>query len=402
VAEELKERRVGEIRTYATHFCGLGGACWGLEQAGLECRLAIDYLDYAVKCRLNNLGHEALCMDINEHDPGPKDAADLLWTSPPCQTFSSCSREWVYENKDDRRNNLFLNSIRYLDKAKPRFVVMENVPGLETHGVNHEGSGTLDTMIGYMKRAGYHVEWNTLDPKDFGLPQGRQRVFVVGSRDGEKGLIPAEPMLPSMATFGSIMERGSEALAWGKCTYETALNKVRRLAKKHGSFGLTVVADDDVAGLVNSPPAVTFPAVERQPAIRARYQLDDMITYVRAIAGRASTCLPTITCGWGGGATRKKVAILDEAGGRFFLRHPSVREGARAQGFPESWSFPENDSKAWTLVGNAVASPVAKAIASHLVAISRGERPRSKLGLFGRHPAYAHGIGKGAPSQVFV
>ena len=88
---------------------------------------------------------------------------------------------------------------------------------------------------------------------------------------------------------------------------------------------------------------------------------------------------PTLTCGFGGGPTRKKCAVLDKTvSGVPFLRDISVREGAKLQGFPEEWVFPENKTEAWTLIGNAVALPVAKAIATHLIAISEGGNPPAK------------------------
>lgn len=336
---------MGRIRTYATQFCGVGGACGGLHAAGLECRMAIDYLDYAIEYREKNLGHAGLCIDItryDEHASGDH-AADLLWTSPPCQTYST-AREGEDDIKDGR-NTLFEASVKYVERYKPRFFILENVMGLHEHAHDKEGNGTLASFRKAFKDVGYHVEWNVLNAIYFGVPQSRPRIFIVGSLNGEKNLIPAHPSA-KMASFGDIMERGRENLAWGETTYATAFEKIQRTG-----VGITVVEEKD-----RKPP-------------RGKDRLPRDV-------------LPTLTCGFGGGPTRKKCAVLDRtASGVPFLRDVSVREGARAQGFPDEWIFPDNSTMAWTLVGNAVALPVAKAIAEHLIAISEGKSPRAKESL---------------------
>jgi DNA (cytosine-5)-methyltransferase 1 len=201
-----------------------------------------------------------------------------------------------------------------------------------------------------MRRAfeelGYHTDWNVLNSADFGLPQKRERVFIVASRYGQTGLIPLEPDLPKKS-LGDISEKGVLTSAWGAETYVTAFNKVTKLAIKNGQFGINILGPDDV--------------------------------------------LPTVTCAWGGGATRKKVGILDETpDGVAFLRHPTVREGARAQGFPESWVFPSSRTQAWTLIGNAVSSPVSKAIIEHLKSVEAGEHPRCKTAIPDNAPKYVN------------
>jgi DNA (cytosine-5)-methyltransferase 1 len=349
-----------EIKTYANHFCGCGGACYGLEQAGLECMFAIDYLDVAVEYRKKNLGHQAELGDITQYVHKKSDAADLLWTSPPCQTFSTSAREQAVAkkklNQKDKRDALFLTSLEYCIEFKPKFFVLENVMGLLTHNADGFGGGTLQNMIAAFSGIGYDVEWNVLKSTDFGLPQKRERVFIIGARKELKlsGLIPndgSDPMgFPTRTppTFGTIMQKGIREKAWGHPTYRTALAKAKRTG-----IDITVVMPEDL--------------------------------------------LPTITCGWGGGATRKKVAIADIVkewnphpslgpGAHIseptsqtpFLRHPTVLEGARAQGFPDSWEWPDSETNAWTLIGNAVSSPVSKAIGEHLIALSRGERPKAK------------------------
>jgi DNA-cytosine methyltransferase len=331
------------IKTYATHFCGVGGACAGLHQAGLECKLAIDYVDFIVKARLKNTGHQALCMNVADYEPKDEHAADFFWTSPPCQTFSTAARDDyfkainAYEKndlsllekmKEDARHNLFMASVNYVKWFMPKFVVLENVMGLLTHDdVTGQNSGTFSKMMRTFSNLGYNVEWDVLNSLEYGLCQDRDRVFIVCSRDGHKGLIPMPTTPLKDARFGSIMDRYTTDGAWAGSTYQTAVEKVKRT-----NVEITVVTPDDV--------------------------------------------LPTITCGWGGGPTRKKVAILDSTKkGLHFLRNPTVAEGARAQGFPKEWTYPDNLTQAWTLIGNAVSSPVARALAEHLIALDKGERP---------------------------
>jgi DNA (cytosine-5)-methyltransferase 1 len=326
------------IKTYATHFCGIGGACLGLEKAGLECRFATDWLDSAVEYREANIGHRAVLADICDVVLEDWMAADLFWTSPPCQTYSNSSREFVVKNqeeyKKDKRNNLFLNSVDYIRKFRPRFVVFENVMGLLTHESDGTPGGTFCRVREAIASLGYHVEWNVLDSLLFGLPQERERVFLAASRDGETGLLPADPSLPKAPRFGDVMQHGVTSKAWGGQTYKTAYKKVERVAKNCGAFRIRIILPQDV--------------------------------------------LPTITCGWGGGATRKKVAIVDEVGGVPFLRHPTILEGARAQGFPDGWKLPGSETEAWKLIGNAVSPPVAKAIARHIMKVAVGENPTPK------------------------
>lgn len=336
---------MGKIRTYANHFCGVGGACWGLHQAGLECRLAIDYLPIAIEYREKNLGHKGVCMDISEYKKDDAHAADLLWTSPPCQTFSS-ARDGA-DDPTDVRNHLYMASVYYAKEFKPRFFVLENVVGILSHDSDGKGGGTLARFRKAFSDLGYNVEWNILNARHFGVPQSRPRVFIVGSLTGESGLIPAHPDIPR-ASFGDVMEHNMEDLAWGSSTYATAMEKIQRTG-----IGITVVEGKD-----------------RKPKRGVRDN------------GLPRDMLPTLTCGFGGGPTRKKCCVLDKTkSGVPFLRDPSVREGARAQGFPDSWVFPDNFGDGWKLVGNAVASPVSKAIAEHLIAISEGKSPPSKEAL---------------------
>ena len=314
----------------------------------MKCVLAIDsdHDGPAIETREENLGHKGLLIDIVDYETNhvsDSHKADLLWTSPPCQSFSSSARDASKKRAADRqqdiRDNLFLASVFYVERFRPRFVVLENVMGLLSHVSNGKRGETFAEMRRSFSSLGYHVEFNVLNALNFGLPQMRERVFIVASRDGEKGLIPPEPVPKVMPRFGDIKIENLQRGVWSPATYKTAFSKVRE-----GRGNMTLVADDDV--------------------------------------------LPTVTCAWGGGATRKRVGIIDRhpcsmfdgCGAEHFsyIRHPDIIEGARAQGFPMEWTYPELESLAWNLIGNAVPPPMARAIALHLRKVARGETPPYK------------------------
>lgn len=340
---------MSELKTYTSHFCGVGGACLGLHQAGLKCVRAIDFWQPALDTReLNLKDGVGVCSDISKYEFTTADVADVLWTSPVCQTFSISSREQygTPDTMDDTRNDLYYYSLQYLIKFKPKYFILENVVGLLTHDIDYEGGGTLSKWIREFRYAGYNVEWNVVDSLDFGLPQNRERVILVGSRDGNKGLIPKNPKLKKKPCFGDIRDNRTgicEQAAWGGQTYKTAFAKVARTG-----VPMRIITDEDI--------------------------------------------LPTVTCGWGGGATRKKVGIVDDTllnqhegyhpdSVMAFLRHPTVLEGSRAQGFPDTWEWPANPQDAWRMVGNAVSPPVAKALIEHLKLVEAGEKPPARKAL---------------------
>lgn len=342
-----------ELKTYATHFCGFGGACLGIHMAGLECVFAVDsdHDGPAVETREKNLGHLAVRADITDYQFPQSAACDLLWSSPPCQTFSTSAREQSNKNPDDERNWLFLQTVRFAKQFKPAFVVVENVTGLMTHKTDEKS--TVLKMKKAFEDIGYgNVEWNVLNAYNFGLPQERERFFIVASLDGSiKGLFPEIPKLSVFPKFGDIFEPNSPQTCWAGPTYATALGKVERLQEKHGSFKIKAVGPEDT--------------------------------------------LPTVTCGWGGGATRKKVGIIDSwmtpKGEVIYLRHPTLLEGLRAQGFPDAWlgNLPKSVSDSWNLIGNAVPAPLSKAIVEHLKLKAIGKNPLS-MGRF---------VAKRAPSD---
>ena len=101
---------------------------------------------------------------------------DLLCAGFPCQAFSIAGKR---EGFADARGTLFFEIARLLKAKRPQYFILENVPGL----LSHDKGRTFCTILSTLSQLGYHVEWKVLNSKDFGVPQARKRVYIVGYLD---------------------------------------------------------------------------------------------------------------------------------------------------------------------------------------------------------------------------
>lgn len=167
-------------------FCGCGGLDYGAEQAGFEIVKAFDTDLDAVSSYNTNLQSKAELLDLNQVDPDimPKNI-DLLLGGPPCQGFSTAGSK----RKDDPRNKLWQTYLQILVKTKPKFFVIENVPGF----LKKVYPQFLKALNSSAPNA-YHCETKVLYTQFYGVPQRRHRLFVVGARkDVHQGSIWPKP-----------------------------------------------------------------------------------------------------------------------------------------------------------------------------------------------------------------
>ena len=116
------------------------------------------------------------CSDAREADPNTMPEFDLLCGGFPCQAFSLAGHRRGF---DDPRGTLFFELARLAEARHPPYLLFENVPGLLSHDSGRTFAAVLDTL----DRLGYSVEWQVLNSKDFGVPQSRRRVYLVGTLD---------------------------------------------------------------------------------------------------------------------------------------------------------------------------------------------------------------------------
>lgn len=160
-------------------FSGIGGFREGLTRAGDfvcvgHCELD-EKADQSYRALFDCEG-EWYCNDAREADPDTMPEFDLLCGGFPCQTFSIAGSRQGF---GDPRGTLFFELARLAEARHPPYLLFENVPGL----LNHDGGRTFAAILDTLDRLGYSVEWQVLNSKDFGVPQSRRRVYLVGTLD---------------------------------------------------------------------------------------------------------------------------------------------------------------------------------------------------------------------------
>jgi DNA (cytosine-5)-methyltransferase 1 len=154
-------------------FSGCGGSDLALKKAGFRIVWANDIWETACQTYRDNFGDAAItCGDISKFQEFP--AADVLVGCYPCQGYSQAGRR----KPEEEINYLYREFDRVLRKTRPKALVVENVNGM-AYGRNFR---LLQNQVKRFRLAGYRVVWRVLDAKDYGLPQTRKRVFIVGVR----------------------------------------------------------------------------------------------------------------------------------------------------------------------------------------------------------------------------
>jgi hypothetical protein len=171
-------------------FAGIGGFRLGMEAAGHECVGFCEVDDFARKSykAIFNTEKEVELHDIRsvpDESIRGLGQVDILCGGFPCQSFSLAGSRRGFR---DERGNLFFEVTRFAKLLRPSYIFLENVPGLLSHG----GGDTFETILSTLDALGYNVEWQVLNSSHFGVPQNRQRVFLVGHsrRRGTRPIFP--------------------------------------------------------------------------------------------------------------------------------------------------------------------------------------------------------------------
>ena len=218
-------------------FAGIGGFRLGMEAAGHECVgfCEIDKFARESYKAIHNTKGEIELHDItavSDETIRGIGRVDVICGGFPCQAFSIAGKRQGFE---DTRGTLFFEIARFASILRPRLLFLENVKGL----LNHDGGNTFETIIATLDELGYDAEWQVLNSKNFGVPQNRERVFIIGHLRGERtrGVFPfgssgAEVDIQNEQSTNTITARYGAAQSNGSYIIESE-QKELKLAKMH-------------------------------------------------------------------------------------------------------------------------------------------------------------------------
>jgi DNA (cytosine-5)-methyltransferase 1 len=333
-------------------FSGAGGTGLGLEWAGFDTRVAAEIdrekADIYSKNHPNAFvfgsnGTEGDVRRLTGQDLASRadlgaSVPDLLVGCPPCQGFSLRGKR----DPNDPRNYLYLEFVRIADELRSRAIVFENVPGI----VSLKGGAFLRDLLSRLKNIGYETAIWTLRASDFGVPQARNRVFVVGLRDHKPGDEPKK-------------KRGRKPDVW-KSIADLPTTSAHGLGKPSKFVSYRGPPLSHYARFLRGSNT-TVDSCEKtrhEEALVKRFRhikwgRMDKATYHRRLHPHEPA--PTITAG---SRTLTSCRPVHPYADRVL----TVREAARLASFPDRYSFSPMTAEAWSQIGNAVPPLMAQAV----------------------------------------
>ena len=290
---------------------GAGGQAIGLDKAGFEHVALVEYeADYCEVLKNNRPDWNVICADVHNFDGTPYKGVDLLAGGVPCPPFSMASKQL---GKDDERD-LFPEAIRLVKEIHPRAVMLENVRGFLDPKFADYRKHIMDSI----SELGYKVQIKLLNACDYGVPQLRPRVIIIGIRnDIDTEFSYPDEHTQEAPTVGEVLKKLMGANGWsGVDAWAAQANKIAPTvvggSKKHGGPDLGPVRARkawaelgvDGSGVANEAPAAEFVGMPK--------------------------------------LTKEMIALI--------------------QGFPPEWNFGKRKTAACRMIGNAFPPPVAEAV----------------------------------------
>lgn len=366
------------------YFSGPGGLAEGFSQAGFNTILGLDYDENSAETfKKNHPDSDYILADISELDPEKvlerldkdKGDIDMVVGGPPCQGFSIAGDR----DQDDERNQLFMDYARHIKALNPKFILMENVPGMLSMDTS-DGEPVIDEIQERFSDLGYRTEYRTLKASNYGVPQNRKRVFILGTRlddgniefpdrthivDGDdQKLTETEDDIKKAVTVGDALsdfkslQAGEVSTEYGSDPKNSYQEQMRKNSTGELENHDAVNHRDHIVERFKHIPQggdMTDAPEEHQPSkvysSRNRRLIENEPSY-------------TVTS-----------HVLDELIHPWDNRSITVREAARLQSFPDEYVFTgernvfhgSDETSQYEQVGNAVPVLLAKSIAKKVI-----------------------------------
>ncbi len=347
-------------------FSGAGGLSEGLKNAGFDVTLAVDSDYYSCLVYGENHRIPPLCKDIKEITRFEtllkavdlkKREVDLIAGGPPCQGFSVANK--ITRNENNEKNKLVKEFIRIIKEIHPPAFIMENVAGLMSIS---EGD-FINDVISDFESAGYTISNEKLNAADYGVPQMRKRIFIVGMQDskyvfpkpshGPKGKKPYVSV--GNALLGDLPElNGStgERILPYTANPQNKFQRHLRLSSPRIYDHIITKNNETVKRRISAIPQ----GASLCDLIESGELAEDLIIKVdhKSVYRRLSADLPSVTIG-----NFRKAMLIHPLENRLL----SLREAARLQSFQDKYRFSRGISHMQQLIGNSVPPLLSKKVA---------------------------------------
>ena len=369
-------------------FAGIGGFRLGMESAGHECIgfCEIDKFARASYKAIHDTKGEIELHDItavSDESIRRIGRVDIICGGFPCQAFSIAGNRRGFE---DTRGSLFFEIARFASILRPKYLFLENVKGL----LNHDGGATFETILGALDELGYNVEWENINSKNFGVPQNRERVLIVGhlrgectrrvfplSKSGQQATSIKEPYSNTITT------RYGNSQGAGAYIVESKSQKVRSIGNIHPSgngMNGEVYDSTGLAPTLTTNKGEGVKIIQRAhgynqggehdiaPTLTSNsYQENNLVKIIDFYNKITKDEVGTLTSSGGGSTVRAGSFGVTDG---YRIRKLTPRECWRLQGFPD-WAFDKaqkvnSNSQLYKQAGNSVTVSVIAAIAKEL------------------------------------
>lgn len=344
VSEEALQQLLFEVETvpfptpknytfkFIDLFAGIGGFRMAMQNLGGKCVFTSEWDENAKKTYRANYG-ETPFGDITKDRTKNyiPDDFDVLCAGFPCQAFSIAGKRGGFE---DTRGTLFFDVAEIIKTRKPKAIFLENVKGLR----NHNGGKTLATILNVLRNdLNYFVtDPQIINAKNFGVPQNRERIYIVGFRNdlNINSFSYPEPH-EEKVFFGEIKEENVVPTKYYLSTQylQTLVSHKERHANKGNGFGYEIIQDNEISNAI----VVGGMGRERNLVIDNRITDFTPTTHIKGEVNRQG------------------------------IRKMTPREWARLQGFPDNFIIPVADASAYKQFGNSVAVPAIQATAKKII-----------------------------------
>ena len=336
-------------------FSGIGGFEKGFQQASdmIETVFASETDKYARQIYKKNFGVEPHG-DITQIDAADIPDHDILCGGFPCQAFSIAGKRRGFE---DTRGTLFFEIMRIAKVKRSKLLFLENVKGL----LSHDEGRTFQTILRSMDDVGYDAEWQVFNSKNHGVPQNRERVFLIGHLRGSG----TRQIFPITESKSAVSQKGD-----GKHIYAGCISTSNQSGQAQWDGSTTLICDcgqgrkDQLRSEIVPPlrantgaghnnlvvPVLTPERVNKRQAGR-RFKEDGDPSF-------------TVTS-----QDRHGVLLNNK------IRRLTPVECERLQGFPDGWTEGISDTQRYKCLGNAVTVNVVEFIAKHIIERSMEDTP---------------------------